>query len=116
MDEREPREAADRQHDEDDSQGIRPSAMQTVSARLPAVLVEKLNEEAARQGVRPSELIRQAVEILLRSEPEMAADLNVSVGHQMTIVTPLSQYQTANSNLVVEVPTEPSQVVAVGYL
>jgi metal-responsive CopG/Arc/MetJ family transcriptional regulator len=102
--------------DEDDSQGVRPSAMRAVSARLPAVLVEKLNEEAARHGVRPSELIRQAVETLLRSEPEVAADLNASVGHQMTIVTPLSQYQTANSNLVVEVPTEPSQVVAVGYL
>jgi metal-responsive CopG/Arc/MetJ family transcriptional regulator len=89
--------------------------MQAVSARLPAALVEKLNEEAARRGIRPSELIRQAVEILLRGEPDTIADLNASVGYQMTIMTPLSQYQTENSNLVVEVSTEPSQVVALGY-
>jgi metal-responsive CopG/Arc/MetJ family transcriptional regulator len=89
--------------------------MQAVSARLPAVLVEQLNEEAANRGIRPSELIRQAVEALLRGEPEKSADLNASVGYQMTVVTPLNQYQTENSNLVVEVPTEPSHVVALGY-
>lgn len=89
--------------------------MQAVSARLPAALVEQLTGEAARRGIKPSELIRQAVEGLLRGGQEKRPDLNASVGHQMTIVTPLSQYQTENSNLVVEVPTEPSHVVALGY-
>lgn len=112
---REPSEATSQRQDEGDSQGARPPVMQAVSARLPAALVEKLNEEAARRGIRPSELIRQAVEILLRGEPDTIADLNASVGYQMTIMTPLSQYQTENSNLVVEVSTEPSQVVALGY-
>jgi metal-responsive CopG/Arc/MetJ family transcriptional regulator len=98
-----------------DPQEARTSAMQAVSARLPAVLVEQLNEEAAKRGIRPSELIRQAVETLLQGGSERSADLNASVGHQMTVITPLNQYHTENSNLVVEVPTEPSQVVALGY-
>lgn len=108
-------ESAHRRQDKGDPQDGRASAMQAVSARLPAVLVEQLNEEAANRGIRPSELIRQAVEALLRGEPEKSADLNASVGYQMTVVTPLNQYQTENSNLVVEVPTEPSHVVALGY-
>ena len=108
-------EAMDHRQDRGDVQDARSSAMQAVSARLPAALVEQLIEEAARRGIKPSELIRQAVEGLLRERPEKSADLNGSVGYQMTIVTPISQYQTENSNLVVEVPMEPSHVVALGY-
>jgi metal-responsive CopG/Arc/MetJ family transcriptional regulator len=104
-----------KQQDKSDSQDARTSAMQAVSARLPAVLVEQLTEEAAKRGIRPSELIRQAVETLLRGGPEKSAELSGSTGNQMTIMTPLTQYQTENANLVVEVPTEPSHVVALGY-
>jgi len=89
--------------------------MQAVSARLPAVLMEQLSEEAAKRGIKPSELVRQAVEALLRGTPEKNADLNASVGNQMTVVAPLNQYKTENPNLVVEVPIEPSHVVALGY-
>ena len=98
-----------------DAADARYSAMQAVSARLPAALVEELADEAARQGMKPSELIRQAVEALLRKEPDGTANLNASVSYQVTIMTPLSQYQTENANLVVEVPTEPNHVVALGY-
>jgi metal-responsive CopG/Arc/MetJ family transcriptional regulator len=98
--------------DEGDPQGVRPSAMQAISARLPAALVEELNDEAARRGIRPSELVRQAVESLLRGESDTTADLNASVGCQMTVMTPLGQYHTENANLVVEVYTEPNQMVA----
>jgi hypothetical protein len=107
--------APSEQFNKADSSNVRSAAMQAVSARLPADLVEQLTEEAGRRGVKPSELIRQAVEVLLRDDPDMSTDLNGSVGHQMTILTPLTQYQTANSNLVVEVPVEPSHVVALGY-
>lgn len=107
--------ATHQRQDKGESRDVRASAMQAVSARLPAALVERLTEEAARRGIKLSELIRQAVEALLRGGSEKSADLNASVGNQMTIMTPLSQYQTENSNLVVEVPTEPSHVVALGY-
>lgn len=108
-------ESAHERQAKGDPQEARTSAMQAVSARLPAVLVEQLTAEAAKRGIRPSELIRQAVEALLRGGPEKNPDLNASVGYQMTVVTPLNQYQTENPNLVVEVPTEPSHVVALGY-
>jgi metal-responsive CopG/Arc/MetJ family transcriptional regulator len=108
-------ESTRQQQDKVDPQGARTSAMQAVSARLPAVLVEQLTEEATKRGIRPSELIRQAIEALLRGGPEKSVDLNASAGNQMTVVTRLSQYQTENPNLVVEVPMEPSHVVALGY-
>ena len=95
----------------------RPSAMQAVSVRLPVSLVKDLNDEANKRGIRPSELLRIAIEALLYPPPksDAGADLNASVGYQMTVVAPLARYYTENSNLVVEVPTEPSQVVALGY-
>jgi hypothetical protein len=103
------------QQDQDDQEHARPAAMRAVSARLPATLVKELLDEAARRGIKPSELIRQAVESLLHGESDKTADFNVSVGYQMTVMTPLSQYQTENPNLVVEVPTEPAHLVALGY-
>jgi hypothetical protein len=113
--EREPSDPTSQLPDDSDAHGLRPSVMQAVSARLPAVLVEMLNKEATRRGVRPSELIRQAIEALLRGESGSTAGLNASVGNQMTVMTPLSHYRTENANLVVEVCIEPSQVVALGY-
>jgi len=109
------KESALQRQDTGDSQDARTPAMQAVSARLPAVLMEQLSEEAAKRGIKPSELVRQAVEALLRGTPEKNADLNASVGNQMTVVAPLNQYKTENPNLVVEVPIEPSHVVALGY-
>jgi hypothetical protein len=114
-DSRQGSELAFRRQQQGDAGEGRQSAMQAISARLPAGLVEELAGEAARRGIRPSELVREAVEALLRKESGANADLNASVSYQVTIMTPLSQYQNENSNLVVEVPTEPNQVVALGY-
>lgn len=108
------REGSERQ-EQGGAADVRYSAMQAVSARLPTALVEELADEAARRGIKLSELVRQAVETLLRKEPDGTTNLNASVSYQVTIMTPLSQYQTENANLVVEVPTEPNQVVALGY-
>jgi len=45
----------------------RPSGTQVISARLPTVLAEHLLAEASNRGIRPSELVRQAVEVYMRS-------------------------------------------------
>ena len=92
----------------------RPSGTQVISARLPSALAETLLAEAARQGTRPSELVRQAVEAFLsKEEANGVADLSAYAGYLMRVVTPIGQYSTENSNLVVDVPAEPAQVVAV---
>jgi hypothetical protein len=90
------------------------SGMQVISTRVPAGLVEELQAEAARQGVRPSELLRRAVEGLLSCGP-VITELNPSTGNQMRVVTDLPKYATENANLVVEIPTEPAHLVALGY-
>ena len=93
----------------------KPPVMQAVSARLPASLVQELAEAAAQRGLRPSELIREAVEALLHRKPAVIADLDASAGVQMSVVTPMNPPRKENANLFVEIPTEPSHVVAVGY-
>ena len=101
--------------DEPEQIESRPSGTQVVSARLPTALAEELLSKAAHMGVRPSELIRQAVEAFLHSEPRGGTELTVYEGNQIRVVTPRNQYRTENSNLVVEVPAEPAHVVALGF-
>jgi hypothetical protein len=92
----------------------RSSGMQVLSTRVPAALAQELQVEAARQGVRPSELLRRAVEGLL-SHGSVATELNPTTGNQMRVTTDLPKYTTENANLVVEIPTEPAYLVALGY-
>ncbi len=101
--------------DEPEQIESRPSGTQVVSARLPTALAEELLSKAAHMEVRPSELIRQAVDAFLHGEPRRGTELTVYEGNQIRVVTPKNQYRTENSNLVVEVPAEPAHVVALGF-
>ena len=91
----------------------RPSGSQVISARLPTVLAEALLAEAARRGVRPSELIRDAIEIWLRAMPGGVADISTFAGQNMRVITPSVQRRTENFNLVVEVEADPDRVEVV---
>jgi hypothetical protein len=99
----------------------RPSGTQVISARLPTALAEELLAEAERRGVKVSELVRDAVDHLLHPETPTAhhptTGITASVSARLTVVTPLWQYRTENSNPIVEpdeIP-EPPLVVALGY-
>src|SRR6266851_8293185 len=83
----------------------RPSGTHVISARLPTVLAEELLSEASRRGVRPSEVVRQAVEAYLRAGSAKVAGISARSTGMLRVVTPLSDYRTENPNLVVP-PTE----------
>jgi hypothetical protein len=91
----------------------KPTGTQVISARLPTVLAEELLSEAVRRGARPSELVRQAVEALLRAEPAGVADISAYAGTNMRVITPLPEHRTENFNLVVQVATDPEHIEAV---
>lgn len=99
-------ENADEWSDESVRIDSRPSGSQVVSVRLHTELAQRLFEEAALLEVRPSELVRVAVERLLSSRGPVAA-LRVAGGAKgwpVRILTPTSEYRTENANLVVEEP------------
>jgi hypothetical protein len=102
--------------DEPDEIENRPSGSQVISARLPTVLAEELLAEAASRGVRPSELVRQAVEALLRDQPRPLAGLIVHGAGKVRIFSVLDAElsETENLNEVVETPTEPELITVVG--
>jgi hypothetical protein len=83
----------------------KPSGTQVISARLPTVLAEELLDDASRRGVRPSELVRQAVEAYLRGRSPGAVGISAQSTGMLRVITPLGDYRTENSNLVV-LPTE----------
>jgi len=95
--------------DEPEQIETRPSGNQVISARLPTALAEKLLSEAGRRGVRPSELVREAVEALLHDRPGGVAGMIANTGGTLSVAV-LSDYRTENRNLVVE----PPEVVAIG--
>ncbi len=92
----------------------RPSGTQVISTRLPSHLAERLLAEAARRGVKPSELVRVALERVLNQEhvvPVITANGGTTGGPPLRILSPISHYTMENSNLVVE----ESAVVALGF-
>jgi len=101
--------------DEPEQIESRPSGSQVISARLPAHLANELLSEAARQGLRPSELVRIAVEALLLARPAGVAGISAHGEGRLRVDLP-GQYETENLNPVVEIPTEPPGIVAVGLL
>jgi hypothetical protein len=92
----------------------RPSGSQVVSVRLPTELARRLFEEAARLGVRPSELTREAVEHFLGQHEPVAVfrAAGGAPGWPVRIITPTFDYRAENTNLIVE---EPLTVVALGF-
>ncbi len=95
--------------DEPEQIAARPSGSQVISARLPTALAEELLSEAGRRGVRPSELVREAVESMLHGRRGAVAGLVANSGGTLRVAV-LSDYRTENLNLVVE----PPEVVAIG--
>lgn len=90
----------------------KPTGTHVISARLPTVMAEELLAEAARRGYRPSDLVRQAVEVFMRAETGGVRDISVYAGTNMRVITPLRERRTENFNLVVQVATDPERIEA----
>jgi hypothetical protein len=88
----------------------RPSGSQVISARLPTILAEELLDEASQRGLRPSEVVRQAVEAYLHARSAAVAGMSAQGTGMIRVVTSLSEYRTENQNLVV-LPTERLEAV-----
>ena len=84
----------------------RPSGTQVISARLPTVLAERLLSEASSRGIRPSELVRQAVEEFIRSGGCRLASVSAQGTGNMSVASQLEAHPTRNPNLVVSTPHE----------
>ncbi len=91
----------------------RPSGTQVISARLPSALAEELLAAAQQRRVRPSEVVREAVEKWLHARPAGVFDIQASAGQNMRVVTPAAENKTENFNLVVQVEADPNQVEVV---
>jgi hypothetical protein len=93
----------------------RPSGSQVISARLPTSLAEQVLAEAARRRAKPSEVVREAIEIWLRALPGVA-EISAYAGQNMRILTPSVQGKTENFNLVVGVEADPDRIEVVKAL
>ncbi len=91
----------------------KPSGSQVISARLPASLTERVLAEAGRRGVRPSELVREAIEMWLSTTPGGFVEISAFEGQNMRVVTPSIQRSTENFNLVVAVQSDPERIEVV---
>ncbi len=90
--------------DEPEQIESRPSGTQVISARLPTILAERLLSEASSRGIRPSEVVRQAVEAYIRSGACRAASVSAQGTGNMSVASPLASQPTRNPNLVVSPP------------
>lgn len=90
----------------------RPSGTQVISARLPTAIAEALLAEAARRGVRPSELVRDAVDAYLHAAPGQVVDIVAFGGRNMRVSSVRFGSPTRNVNLVVEEEQSLSVVTA----
>lgn len=91
----------------------RPSGTQVISARLPSALAEALLAEAQRLQARPSEVVREAVEMWLKAKPSGMVDIRAYAGQNMRVVTPTAEGRSENFNLVVQVQANPERVEVV---
>jgi hypothetical protein len=106
-------EDEDEWEDEPEQIESRPSGTQVISARLPSALAEELLAAAAQRKVRPSDVVREAVEKWLHAMPAAVFEIQASAGQNMRVVTPAGESKTENFNLVVQVETDPNQVEVV---
>ena len=81
-------------------------AAQVISAILPTALAEALLSEAERRALRPSDLIRQAVDAFLHAQTGGVAGISAnSSGAMRVAVLFMDHCRTENRNPVVE-PTD----------
>jgi hypothetical protein len=91
----------------------RPSGSQVISARLPTALAEQVLAEAARRGAKPSEVVREAIEIWLHAKPGGVVEISAYAGQNMRVITPSVQGRTENFNLVVAAEANPDRIEVV---
>lgn len=91
----------------------RSSGSQVISARLPTALAERVLAEAVRRGAKPSEVVREAIEVWLRALPGGVTEISAYAGQNMRVITPSAQGRTENFNLVVSVETNPDRIEVV---
>lgn len=102
-------EDEDEWEDEPEQIESRPSGTQVISARLPTALAEELLAEASRRKVRPSELVRAAVDAYLHNASAPVIHL-VAHGSPNVKVNPPSDDSTENLNLVVSSDLKPDRL------
>jgi hypothetical protein len=90
----------------------RPTGTQVISTRLPSDLAEALLAEAERRQMRPSELVRHAIEAYMRPQSGVAG-LTANSQGALRLPPEIDGNPTENANPVVEIPTEPL-LIAIG--
>jgi len=89
----------------------RPRGTQVISARLPVALAQQLLDEAGRRGVKPSDLVREAMEGFL-SQDALPESVTGFPGHRLHFSRLSMPYATENP--VVTDPPDFSNFVALG--
>lgn len=88
----------------------RPRGTQVVSARLPVALAQQLLSEAARRGIKPSDLVREAMDEHLNQPYRETGSITAFAGQRMQLHQLFVSYATENP-IVTE---EPPNFVALG--
>jgi hypothetical protein len=88
---------------------------QVVSARLPAELAARLLAEAEAKGVRPSEVVRAALEAYFAG-PRWSEVVAVQVGFRIRVLRDERGYETENPVVTEQQPalTFPPSTMALG--
>jgi Ribbon-helix-helix protein, copG family len=87
-----------------------------ISVRLPSMVAELVDHEAASRGIRPSDLVRLAVEEFVR-KPGVAG-ITANGSGTLRVPADLSPFESENTNPVVQpsdVVLESPEVVAIGF-
>lgn len=90
----------------------RPRGTQVISARLPVALAQQLLSEAERRGVKPSDLVREAMEEFL-SQDALPESVTGFPGHRLHFSSLSMPYATENP-AVMDLPLSFGAFVALG--
>lgn len=102
--------------DEAETIEARPSGTQVISARIPTPLAEQFFAEAARRRMKVSDLVREALDLLLSPRGVGRASVNATASILVRVDASTKGYRTANPNLVVDIETEPPRHDALGFV
>ncbi len=90
----------------------RPRGTQVISARLPVALAQQLLNEAGRRGVKPSDLVREAMEQFL-SQDALPESVTGFPGRRLHFSS-LSMPYTTENPAVMDLPLNFGHFVALG--
>lgn len=94
---------------------VRPSGSQVISARLPDDVAQRFLEEAARRGLKPSQLARAAIEMLLDVEPRVEAIKYYYGAKARLWGTGVASYETESPLVLKESWVTSLPLVSLGY-